>query len=44
MLIACLIAFAILVVAWCVLPSSSVESVKVAKMAEAPKGGTVIAS
>lgn len=43
MLIACLIAFAILMVAWFILPSS-VETVEIAKTAEAPKGGTITAS
>jgi hypothetical protein len=40
MLIACLIAFAVLVVAWFVLPSS-VETVEVTKTADAPKGSTI---
>ncbi len=43
MLIACLIAFALLVVAWSVLPSS-VETVEVSKTADAPKGSTVRAA
>ena len=43
MLIACLIAFAVLVVAWFILPSS-VETVEVTKTADATKGGTITAS
>ena len=43
MLIACLIAFAILVVAWLVLPYTT-ETVEVSKTAEAPKGSTVTVS
>ena len=43
MLIACLIAFAILVVAWLALPHS-VETVEVTKPVDAPKGSTITAS
>lgn len=43
MLIACLIAFAILVVAWLVLPYNA-EGVEVVKVAETTKGGTITAS
>jgi hypothetical protein len=43
MLIACLIAFAILLGAWLVLPYTS-ESVEVSKVVEAPKGGTITVS
>lgn len=43
MLIACLIAFAVLVVAWLALPYTA-EGVEVSKTAEAAKGGTITAS
>lgn len=43
MLVACLIAFAILVVAWLVLPYNA-ETIEVTKKVDAPKGGTITVS